>query len=353
MVTYPVCCRTMGRRADPILLSPVEHSLLARWARRRSAPVRLARRARIILMAAAGAESKTIAEQLRTSRATVQLWRQRFLALRVAGLVQDAPRPGRTASISAEEIRAIVKATVQTTPCYATRWSTRRMARAHGLSEATIRRIWKQHNLAPHLVKPDKPSRDKHGFENQIAVVGLYSNPPDRCLVLAVYEKRDQRVRDRPRLGLPMQKGRLGTRLCAALRILEGCVIGDSMPRDRYHEVIRFLKRLDAVTRAGAGLHVIAGNSGTHTHPRVTSWLQRHPRFHLRCASTSRSWLNFVERSFRQIAGRRIRGALQNVGVLNSAIRGYLDNPNQHARIFVWIASLEDLPAQAPTVKKQ
>ncbi len=313
--------------------------------------MRLARRARIILMAADGAESQTIAQRLHISRPTVQLWRERFLALRVAGLEEDAPRPGRRASISGEKIRAVVTATVGTRRPYATPWSTRSMARAHGLSGATVRRIWKQHNLTPHLGKTGRRSRDKHVVENRTGVVALYMNPPDTSLVLCVDRRSHRRARDRTRSDLPMEQDRSRIRLCAALGKLEGSVVGDSMPRYRHQECIRFLKKVDTATPAG--LHLIAINSGTHTHPRVTSWLERHTRFHLHWRRTSRSWLNLVERWLRRIASRCIRGTLQSMAALSTAIRDYLNNQKQKPRVFVWIASAEDILVQPPTVKKQ
>jgi transposase len=304
-------------------------------------------------MASDGTESQEIAQRMRVSRPTVQLWRQRFLALRVAGLEKDAPRPGRIPRISAQKISAVVEATLHTTPPHATHWSTRSMARSQGLSEATIRRIWKQHNLKPHLVKTFKLSRDKHFVEKLQDVVGLYLNPPDKSLVLCVDEKSQIQALDRTQPGLPIKKGRCGTMthdykrngtttLFAALSMLDGKVIGDCMPRHRHQEFIRFLKKIDGETPAGLDLHLIVDNYGTHKHPRVKSWLQRHPRFHMHFIPTSSSWLNMVERWFREITEKRIRrGTFRNVATLITAIKDYLDNHNQNPHIFVWTAPVE------------
>ena len=343
----------MSRKADPIVLSSEERSILGTWVRGRSIPVRHVQRAQIILMAADGTESQDIAQRMIVSRPTVQLWRQRFLALRVAGLEKDAPRPGRIPRVSAQKISAVVEATLHTKPPQATHWSTRSMAKSQGLSEATIRRIWKQHNLKPHLVKTFKLSRDKRFVEKLQDVVGLYLNPPNKSLVLCVDEKSQIQALDRTQPGLPMKKGRCGTMthdykrngtttLFAALSMLDGKVIGDCMPRHRHQEFIRFLKKIDAETPAGLDLHLIVDNYGTHKHPRVKSWLKRHPRFHMHFIPTSSSWVNMVERWFREITEKRIRrGTFKNVATLINAIKDYLDNHNQNPHIFAWTAPME------------
>ena len=304
-------------------------------------------------MAAEGVLSQEIARRLEISRPTVQLWRQRFLALRLPGLEKDAPRRGRIPKISQRKVRAVVEATIHTSPPNATHWSTRSMAEAQGLSEATIRRIWKRHNLKPHLVRTFKLSRDKHFVEKLTDVVGLYLNPPDKSLVLSVDEKSQIQALDRTQPGLPIKKGRCGTMthdykrngtttLFAALSMLDGKVIGDCMPRHRHQEFIRFLNKIDAETPSEVDLHLIVDNYGTHKHPRVKSWLRRHPRFHLHFIPTSSSWLNLVERWFREITDKRLRrGSFPSVPELVTAIKQYLDGHNQNPKVFVWSASVE------------
>jgi len=326
--------------------------------------MRLVQRARIIQMAAEGMRSQSIAQELRVSRPTVQLWRQRFLALRCAGLEQDAPRPGRIPRISERKVRAVVEATLHTTPPAATHWSTRSMAKAQGLSEATIRRIWRQHNLKPHLVRTFKISRDKRFVEKLCDVVGLYLNPPDKSLVLCVDEKSQIQALDRTQPGLPLKKGRCGTMthdykrngtttLFAALSMLDGKVIGDCMPRHRHQEFIRFLKKIDAETPVGLDLHLIVDNYGTHKHPRVKSWLRRHPRFHLHFIPTSSSWLNLVERWFRELTDKRLRrGSFKSVPELITAIRDYLEHHNQNPRVFIWTASVERIMTKVAKCKE-
>ena len=341
--------------APAIILSPEERSKLTSWARATSLPVRLVQRARIVTMAADGIMNQDIARQLDISRPTVQLWRERFLALRMAGLEKDAPRPGRIPGISESKIRSIIETTLHTKPVNATHWSTRLMAKAQGVSQSTIRRIWKQHGLKPHLIRTFKVSRDKQFIEKLYDVVGLYLNPPDRSLVLSVDEKSQVQALDRTQPGLPMKKGRCGTMthdykrngtttLFAALNMLDGKVIGDCMPRHRHQEFIRFLKKIDAETPEHLNLHLIVDNYGTHKHPRVKSWLKRHPRFQLHFIPTSSSWLNMVERWFRELTDKQIRrGSFHNVRELISAITEYVGNHNQNPHVFTWNASAESI----------
>ncbi len=354
----------MSKYAAPIVLAPYEEETLEAWARSRSLPLRQVQRAQIIRLAAAGMPSQDIAMTLNISRPTVQLWRQRFLALRLEGLEKDAPRPGRIPRISETQVRAVVQATLQTKPSNATHWSTRTMAEAQGLSEATIRRIWKRHNLKPHLTKTFKLSRDRQFVEKLHDIVGLYLNPPDRALVLCVDEKSQIQALDRTQPGLPLKKGRCGTMthdykrngtttLFAALSMLDGHVIGDCMPRHRHQEFIRFLKKIDAETPAELELHLIVDNYGTHKHPRVKSWLHRHPRFHLHFTPTSSSWLNLVERWFRDLTDKRIRrGSFEGVPELISVITEYMDQSNQNPHVFVWTASAESILAKIAKCKE-
>ncbi len=354
----------MSRTAAPIVLSPEERTTLGGWSRSRRLAHRRVVRAQIITLAADGVRSQAIAKHLGVSRPTVQLWRDRFLALRVAGLEQDAPRPGRTPKVSAAKIHAVVEATLHTTPPQATHWSTRSMARAQRLSQATVHRIWKHHHLKPHLVKTFKLSRDPQFVEKLTDVVGLYLNPPDKSLVLCVDEKSQIQALDRTQPGLPLKKGRCGTHthdykrngtttLFAALSLLDGKVIGDCMPRHRHQEFIRFLQRIDGDMSAGLDLHLIVDNYGTHKHPRVKSWLRRHPRFHLHFIPTSSSWLNLVERWFRELTDKRIRrGVFQSVPGLIAAIHDYLSDHNQHPQVFVWSAPVERILAKIAKCKE-
>jgi len=354
----------MSRTTTKIVLSPEEKSVLETWSRGRSLPSRLVQRAQIILRSAAGMFNHNIARELQISRPTVQLWRQRFLALRLPGLEKDAPRPGRIPKISQRKINAVIEATLHTKPPNATHWSTRTMAKAQKLSEASIRRIWKRHNLKPHLVSAFKLSRDKRFVEKLCDIVGLYLNPPDKSLVLCMDEKSQIQALDRTQPGLPLKKGRCGTMthdyvrhgtttLFAALSMLDGKVIGDCLPRHRHQEFIRFLKKIDTGTPPELDLHLIVDNYGTHKHPCVKSWLKRHPRFHLHFTPTSSSWLNLIERWFRELSQKRLRrGSFSSLPALIAAIEEYLSNHNQNPRVFLWSASVDKILSKIAKCKE-
>jgi transposase len=343
------------RIAEAITLTSDERTVLDKWAAGRSFPLRLVQRAQIIRKAADGILSQDIARMLRISRPTVQLWRQRFLALRLPGLERDAPRSGRIPRISHRKVQAVIQATLHKTPANATHWSARSMAEAQGLSKDTIHRIWKRHNLKPPLIETFKLSRDKRFVEKLHDVVGLYLNPPDKALVLCVDEKSQIQALDRTQPLLPLRPGiparqtheykRNGTTtLFAALSMLDGTVIGDCMPRHRHQEFIRFLQLINVKTPLDLDLHLIIDNYGTHKHPRVQSWLKRHPRFHLHFIPTSSSWLNMVERWFREITDKRIRrGSFKNVPELIQAIQQYIGAHNQNPKVFIWSASVETI----------
>ncbi len=354
----------MSRRAAPIVLNPAEAATLNTWVRSRRLPLRQVQRAQIIQLAATGVESQDIAQVVGVSRPTVQLWRQRFLALRLAGLEKDAPRPGRIPQIAERQVRAIVEATLHTTPTNATHWSTRTMAAAQGVSAATVQRIWAQHQLKPHLTKTFKLSRDTAFVDKLCDVVGLYLNPPDRALVLCVDEKSQIQALDRTQPGLPLKKGRCGTMthdykrngtttLFAALSMLDGHVIGDCMPRHRHQEFIRFLKKIEAETPPALALHLIVDNYATHKHARVKRWLARHPRVHLHFTPTSSSWLNLVERWFRDLTTNRIRrDSFESVPELIATIDDYVAQSNQNPHVFVWTASVDRILAKIAKCKE-
>lgn len=229
------------------------------------------------------------------------------------------------------------------------------MAKMQGVSEASVRRIWKQYNLKPHLIKTFKLSKDKKFLEKLYDVVGLYLNPPDKAIVFCVDEKSQIQALERTRLSIPLRPGmparqthdytRHGTTtLFAALNMLDGTVIGDCMPRHRHQEFIRFLQIINTKTPLDLELHLIVDNYGTHKHKRVKSWLKRHPRFHLHFIPTSSSWLNMIERWFGEITSKRIRrGSFKNVKELIMAIKQYIESHNQNPKVFVWTASVDSI----------
>lgn len=352
------------KSAPVITLSDSERRTLESWSRGRSTQARRVLRAKIVLMAAEGKTNQTIAAELNTSKPTVGRWRSRFARLRVAGIEKDAPRPGRTPAVSAKTVDLIVRKTTQEKPEAATHWSTRTMARAVGVSKDTVRRVWAAHGLKPHLVKTFKVSNDPQFAEKLEDVVGLYLSPPEHALVLSCDEKTQIQALDRTQKGLPIHPGRCGTMthdykrngtttLFAALAVAEGKVIGTCMQKHRHQEWIKFLKLIDEETPPELDLHLIVDNYATHKHPKVQAWLKRHKRFHMHFTPTSSSWLNLVERWFREITDKRIRrGTFRSVDQLIQAITEYIDHNNHTPRPFVWTAKANEILAKVQRARK-
>lgn len=346
------------RQACEIVLDAQEQSTLEKWSKGRMTPVRVVMRAKIVLLAARGMENKDIAVELGIGRDTVGQWRRRFSERRLAGLVKDAPRGGRKPTRREAVARLIVERTTQTKPENATHWSTRTLAKELGVSPSMVQRVWQANGLKPHRIKTFKVSNDKQFVEKMQDIVGLYLNPPEHALVLCADEKSQIQALDRTQPGLPIKKGRCGTMthdykrngtttLFAALELAEGRLIGTCMQRHRHQEWIKFLKQIDSETPAGLDLHLIVDNYATHKHPKVTAWLKRHPRFHIHFTPTSSSWLNLVERWFREITDKRIRrGVFKSVNELVTAIMDYIEHHNAEPTTFTWTAKAEDILAK-------
>lgn len=343
------------RMAPCITLSDDQHKQLEIYARGRSIPLRLVHRAQIVLRAARGEQDQQIAAALGITRQKAGRWRKRFIALGIPGLQKDAPRPGRKKRISDVQVRHIVQKTMQEKPDDATHWSSRTMASAVGVSPATVRRIWSAHGLKPHRIKTFKLSNDKHFVEKLNDIVGLYLSPPEHAIVLSCDEKSQIQALDRTQPGLPLKKGRCGTMthdyvrhgtttLFAALNTLDGRVISTCMQRHRHQEWLKFLRLIDARTPPDKSVHLIVDNYSTHKHPRVKSWLRRHPRFTLHFTPTSASWLNMVERFFRDLTDKQIRrGVFTSIPALVAAIERYIHTHNQRPKPFIWTAAASDI----------
>jgi len=342
----------MWQKCDALTMSPEQRGTLEAWVRAQNTPQSVAVRARISLLAADGLSNRRIARQVGVSRPTVIMWRERFAAGGPEALSKIAPGRGRRTKYSPDRIRAITEATTRTKPEGATQWSTRTMAKAQGMSKATVQRIWSSQGLQPHRTKRFKLSRDKHFTEKLTDVVGLYMNPPDKAVVLSVDEKSQIQALERTQPGLPMKKGRCGTMthdykrhgtttLFAALNVLDGRVIGECMAKHRHQEFLRFLRRLDREFPRKK-LHLIVDNYGTHKQPKVKAWLENHPRFTLHFTPTSSSWLNLVERWFRELTEKRVRrGSFTSVPELVAAIKEYLVASNADPKPFVWHTSAQ------------
>lgn len=346
------------RMACQIELTDQERKTLERWSRGRRTQARVVIRAKIVLLAAVGMRNKDIAAEVGTDRLTVGRWRCRFANMRLAGIEKDAARSGRRATRREQVSRLIVDRTIQTLPANATQWSVRTLAKEVGVSPSMVHRVWKANGLKPHLTRTFKLSNDPHFVEKLVDVVGLYLDPPEHALALSVDEKSQIQALDRTQPSLPMYPGRCGTlthdykrhgttTLFAAMELVEGRLIGTCMPRHRHHEWIKFLKLIDQQTPAELGLHLIVDNYATHKHPRVKSWLKRHPRFHVHFIPTSSSWLNLIERWFREVTDKRIRrGTFNSVDALVKAIMDYVAEHNENPQSFVWTAKAEEILAK-------
>ena len=352
------------RVARPVVLNPEQKEVLEQCARARSRSVRMVERARIVLLAATGKLDKEIAAALNITAHKAARWRNRFLDLGMAGLEKDAPRAGRTPRIPAATVKQVVDKTTQEKPAHATHSSTRSMAAAVNLSATTVRRIWHKHGLKPHLVETFKVSSDPRFAEKLEAIVGLYLNPPEHALVLCCDEKSQIQALDRTQPGLPLKRGRAGTMthdykrngtatLFAALNTFDGKVISLCQERHRHQEWLRFLRLVSDATPDHKQLHLIVDNYATHKHPAVQRWLKRHPRFHFHFTPTSASWLNMVERFFRDLTVNRLRrGVFRDVMELVNAIDAYVDHHNEHPKPFIWTASANDILEKVKRARK-
>jgi transposase len=321
-------------------------------------------RARVVLRAADGWPDKQIAAEFGITPEKAARWRNRFLDGGFAALQKDGPRPGRPHTVPAEKVQQIVHKTTQEKPDAATHWSTRTMAAAVGVSAATVRRIWRSNGLKPHLSKTFKVSNDPQFAEKLEAVVGLYLNPPEHALVFCVDEKSQIQALDRTQPGLPLKKGRCGTMthdykrngtatLFAALNTLDGTVISMCDDRHRHQEWLRFLRVIDNLNPGQKEIHLIADNYATHKHPKVQRWLAKHSRFHMHFTPTSSSWLNMVERFFRDLTYKRIRrGVFRDVEELVMAIGEYIDHHNRAPKPFIWTATATDILEKVKRARK-
>ena len=340
------------RIAVSIELDTVERERLVALAQSRTASVRLAERAAVVVLAADGIDNTLIGEMLGLDRIVVGRWRNRFAAGGFAAIERDQARGGRPVRI---DIAKLIALTTQSTPEKATQWSTRSMGKAVGISKSTVNRIWQQHGLKPHRIKHFKVSRDPAFAEKLEAIVGLYMSPPEHALVLCLDEKTQVQALDRTQPGLPMKPGRAQTMthdykrcgtttLFAAMSTLDGSVISTCAPRHRHQEWLAFLKLVERQTPANKKLYLICDNYATHKHALVRAWLAKHPRIKVYFTPTSASWLNMVERFFRSLSVDALRrGVFTSVAELKTAIDSYVRKHNQNPKPFVWTAKANDI----------
>ena len=344
--------RTPVRVAPEIVLTSDERAELLSLARSKRTSVRLAQRARIVLLAAEGRQNKDIAVELGIGRVQVSRWRERYAESRLTGIERDRPRGAPPVKV---DVARLVELTTQSQPAAATHWSTRTMGAELGISAASVSRHWRANGLKPHLVRSFKVSRDPQFVEKLEDIVGLYLSPPDHALVLCCDEKSQVQALDRTQPGLPLKKGRAATMthdykrngtttLFAALNVLDGQVIAQCQQRHRHTEWLKFLRQIDRETPQDKALHLIADNYATHKHPVVQAWLAKHPRFNMHFTPTSASWLNMVERFFRDITDKRLRrGVFTSVPELVAAIDEYIAHHNTKPKRFIWTKSARDI----------
>lgn len=339
-------------------MSDGQREALQVLAKSTTAPHREVKRAKALLLAADGVANTRIAAAVGTTRQSVREWRARFTAEGLSKFAQVREGRGRKPTIPPETVDEIVRLTLHETPPGQTHWSTRAMAERVGVSHDTVHRVWRARGLKPHLVETFKLSNDPRFEEKLVDVVGLYHDPPERAVVLCMDEKSQVQALDRTQPSLPMKPGRAGTMthdyrrhgtttLFAALNVLTGDVIGECLPRHRHEEFLVFLRRINREVPRGLQVHLILDNYGTHTHPNVEKWLAKHRRFHLHFTPTSSSWLNLVERWFRELTDKRLRrGSFNSVNELITAIEQYLAVHNENPKPFIWTATAESILAK-------
>lgn len=335
-----------------IVLEPEETRELNKRLRARTVSVRDRQRAQIILLAAEGRTQAAIGEAVGVTRVTVNHWCRRFARERLAGLA-DAPGRGRKSTLPVKAVSMALES-VTRPPATLGRWSCRTMAKAAGISKASVQRLWAANDIKPHLTRSFKPSNDAHFEEKFWDVIGLYLNPPEKALVLCCDEKSQCQALERTQPGLPLGIGRIKTvthdyirhgtlTLFAALNYLEGKLITTIAEQHRHQEWLAFLKKIHRETPKDLEIHLIADNYATHKHPEVKAWLAKHPRFHMHFTPTSSSWLNLVERFFRDLTDRITAGSFASVKELADTIIAYLAERNQNPKRYVWKAKGEDI----------
>jgi transposase len=343
------------RIAVAIELTESEREYLTKLARSGKSEGRLAERAKIVLLASQGLENQQIGLALGLSRQKVGRWRDRYAKSGFSGIEKDAPRPGRLPVISKSRKAQIVRKTLKEKPAGATHWSRSSMSEAAGISESSVGRIWRANGLKPHLAKTFKLSNDPRFVEKLEDIVGLYLSPPEHAIVFCCDEKSQVQALDRTQPGLPLKKGRCSTMthdykrngttsLFAAMNTLDGSIISQCMKRHRHVEWLKFLKHLNEQVDSEKEIHLVCDNYATHKHPKVKTWLTRHPKFHVHFTPTSSSWLNMVERFFRDITDKSIRrGVFHSVEELECAINDYIAVHNTNPKPFIWTAKASDI----------
>jgi transposase len=353
----------MSRPLTKLFLDSSVRLELEATIKKAKAPQREVRRAKIILSRADGLSQQQTADLVGVNRPVVCKWEKRFRAAGIAGLA-EAPRSGRKTTIAPQILSEIITQAT-TPPPGRTQWSTRTMAKAKGVSANTVQRLWRANEIKPHIKQTFKISNDKNFEAKFWDVIGLYLDPPERSLVLCCDEKSQCQALERTQTALPLgpKRVRTGTHdyirhgtitLFAALSYLDGKIIRQTAERHSHKEWLSFIKKLSIEAPEGLTLHLIMDNYGTHKHPKVNSWIkwinQRHQKQHgvdrivLHFTPTSSSWLNLVERFFRDLTVDCIRdGSFTSIAELVASIETYIAERDLEPKRYVWTAQGEEI----------
>jgi len=349
----------MVAAAQALEISPDQRAELESMAKSHTLAHRQVRQARALLLAGDGVANEEIARRSEASTKTVRRWRTRFATEGLAGVGRIRPGRGRPPEIPNETIEAIVQDTLHTQPDDgSTHWATRTMADRFGVGKDTVARIWRARNIKPWLVDTFKLSTDPRFEEKLVDVVGLYRNPPEHAVVLCADEKSQIQALERSQPSLPLTPGRAGTMthdykrhgtttLFAAMDTATGEVLTDYKPRHRNQEWLSFLKLIDRNVPGDLDIHLIADNYGTHTHDNVTTWLEhpsRRDRWHIHYTPTSSSWLNLIERWFKELTDKRLRrDSFTSVDQLIDSIETWTEHWNNNPKPFIWHKTAEEI----------
>ena len=334
-----------------LFVSSADRARLAAIIADRNSPQKHVWRAQVVLLTADRVGTNEIMRRTGLGKVSVWRWQERYIEEGVDGLLRDKTRPSRIPKLSDAKVAEVIRRTQEEAPPDGgTHWTVRAMAAATDVSRAKVHVIWREAGLVPHRWRQFKLSNDPAFAEKVEDVVGLYVDPPEHAVVLSIDEKSQIQALDRTQPGLPMKKGRLGTMthdykrsgtttLFAALNVLDGKVIGRNMQRHRHQEFIRFLNAVEHEVPKGKAIHVILDNYAAHKHPKVRTWLTRHPRWTFHFTPTSASWLNAVEGFFAKLSRRKLqRGVFHSVVALQTAINDFVEQHNQSPKPFVWRA---------------
>lgn len=353
----------MSRVAPVVDLTNVQRTELERVVRATGSAQFQTIRARIILMASRGSLNEEIATSLEIPEQTVGKWRRRFCLLGMGGL-EDSPRSGRPLQLDPEKINRVLTE-VTKPPSPRSQWSIRSMARHAGVSKSHVQSIWSRNNIKPHVRRTFKLSRDPNFEPKFWDIIGLYLNPPHKAVVLCCDEKSQCQALERTQPGLPLGIGHICTAthdyirhgtmtLFAALSYLDGKIISQTAQRHTHAEWLKFLKHIDQETPQNLELHLVIDNYATHKHPKVLRWLKKHPRFHMHFTPTSSSWMNMVERFFRDLSEDVVRnGSFESVKELSSAILSYLAERNLNPKAYQWKAEGAEILAKIQRAREK